>query len=58
MTYTFVMGRTRRWAVVVIVLGLLACTGCGSSDNGEGGGGGGTTTGTTTTTEDNGGYDY
>ena len=55
------MGRTRRWAVAVIVFGLLACTGCGSSDNGdEGGGGGGTTTGTTTTTEteSDGGYDY
>jgi hypothetical protein len=55
----FVMGRTKRWAVAVIVFGVLACTACGSSDNGdEGGGGGGTTTGTTTTTEDNGGYDY
>ena len=59
--YTLVMGRTRRWAVAVIVFGLLACAGCGSSDNGdEGGGGGGTTTGTTTTTEteSDGGFDY
>jgi hypothetical protein len=53
------MGRTRRLAVAVIVFGLLACTACGSSDNGDqGGGGGGTTTGTTTTTETDGGYDY
>jgi hypothetical protein len=52
------MGTARRWAVAVIVFGLLACTACGSGDNGDQGGGGGTTTGTTTTTEDNGGYDY
>jgi len=52
--YLFTMGRARRFAVVVIVFGLLACAGCGGSDDGDGGGGGGGTT----TTETDGGYDY
>jgi hypothetical protein len=56
--YTLVMGRARRWAVTVIVFGLLACTACGSGDNGDQGGGGGGTTTEKTTTEENGGYDY
>jgi hypothetical protein len=52
------MGRARRWAVAVIVFALLACTACGSGDNGDQGGGGGGTTTEKTTTEENGGYDY
>jgi hypothetical protein len=50
------VGKGRRLAVAIIVLGLLVTPGCGGSDNGDngGGGGGGTTTGET----DGGGYDY